>query len=145
MQTQPNNLKKIIHSALLVVGAGIVAYFVTGMFLLVSGVGDSYAGNDFAWDELLASDKQHSISCDNSTYMLLIKDPKKSEPESLNGVYIGSSVKDLNQFCGKTVKISAVPRSFKSQPLCTEQNKQEHPDFCNAKVPVVDITSIESI
>lgn len=145
MQKQSNNLKKIIHSALLVVGVGVVAYLVAGMFLLVSGVGDNYAGNDFAWDDLLASDKQHSISCEHGIYTLMIEDPKKSQPDSLNGVYIGSSAKDLNQFCGKTVKISATPRPFKEKPLCTEQNNQEHPDFCNAKVPIVDISSIETI
>lgn len=58
------------------------------------------------------------------------------------GIAIGSSVKDLDDFCGKAVDVRAVGRLLPGKPLCTEQLQKNNSSFCEGKIPVVDIYEI---
>lgn len=140
MQTK-TNLKGIIHTTLIVVSVVIISYFITGLSLLVTGIGDKYAGNDFDWSALLNDENRtFSISCEEGIYMLRFT--PADEKSKTAGVFIGSSSTDLRAFCNKEVKIKATGRAFHGKPLCDEQLYQEKPVFCSGTRPVVDIHEI---
>lgn len=137
-------LKDIIHAILIVGSVAIISYFATGLFLLVTGIGDEYAGNDFDWQALLNDEKRtFSISCEEGIYMLRFT--PADEKSKTAGVFIGSSTRNLREFCNKEVKIKATGRAFYGKPLCDEQLLKEQPTFCNGTRPVVDIHDIHSL
>lgn len=143
MQTK-TNFKGIIHVTLIVIFVAILAYFITGLFLLITGIGDKYAGNDFDWQALLNNeDRTFSISCEEGIYMLRFT--PVDEKSKTAGVFIGSSSKNLREFCNQKVKIKATGRAFYGKPLCDEQLSKEKPTFCNGTRPVVDIQDIHSL
>lgn len=82
----------------------------------------------------------YQINCDRENHRYLLKFNKDGHTESGSAYFIGSSLSDLNNFCGLEVSVKAKIRDGYGKMLCYG-NEEECKDF-NREAMVIDIEEI---